>query len=75
MRKIWKWNSRKGSRAIFSKKLKQKTITYPLFVFSDTQKTFVTLQFAHPITQKLPILLKEDENIGNCSVIITCSRT
>jgi hypothetical protein len=74
MRKIWQWNSRKGSRAIFSKKLKQ-TITYPLSVFSDTQKTFVTLQFAHPMTQELPILLKEEENIGNCSVIITCSRT
>jgi hypothetical protein len=52
---------------IFSKNLKQ-TISPPLPVFCaflfyfDTQRTFVALQFTHPMTQKLFNLVWETQN-------------
>jgi hypothetical protein len=59
--------TRGGSKAILPKKLKQ-TIIHPLpsflcslrcsFTF-DAQKTFVTLKFVHPMTQKSLNLVNE----------------
>jgi hypothetical protein len=39
---------------------------------SDVEKTFVVLQFACAITQKLLNLITELENIGKCSMISKC---
>lgn len=53
----------------------------PLLVFDALlllllmiKRTFLTLQFAHPLkTKNCSILLMNEVNIGNCSVISTCS--
>ncbi len=44
------------------------------FVTCDAQRTFVILQFAHPMTQKsLWIWFKHEKNLGNCSMVGRCS--
>ncbi len=77
MREIWGQIQRRVQSFLFPKKLKQ-TITHPLpcvFSFaSGAQRTFVTLQFAHPMTQKnCSIWFRNEENIGKCTS--TCSMT
>ncbi len=40
---------------------------------SDIERTFVALQFAHAMTQKSPIRLRNEETIGNYLMISICS--